>query len=177
MVTHANDVRPGDSSFEFTDALLSNGPHAGITHDLFAPLIGDWTLIVTWFNENGEELRKSDGEWHFARVLDGRAIQDVWVVPGRKSRTETNAYEWGTSLRFAQEDGSWRSTWVGPQHGVVHSFIARGINNIITLTTLPGVDPAMRWEFYNICEDKFEWRNILVGSPDRMTQHFLALRA
>ena len=161
---------------EFRDALVASNAHPEVAVDLFAPFIGSWNLLVIWYDDEGRETRRSNGEWHFSRVLEGRAVQDVWIVPSRGERTRENEYEYGTSLRFALPDGSWSSTWIGPKHGAVQTFVARGLDDVVSLQTLPGSPKPMRWEFYNITADAFEWRNIHLGSPDRLVQRFHATR-
>lgn len=43
-------------------------------------LVGSWDVTVTDFPEDGTK-HQHQGEWHFSWVLEGRAIQDVWIVP------------------------------------------------------------------------------------------------
>jgi len=96
----------------FADALVSDAVHPDIpsSQRLFEPLLGSWHLEVKWFDESGQLVRRQDGEWHFSRVLEGRAIQDVWIVPSRGQRGQDD-YEYGTSIRFYDPAlGGWRST-------------------------------------------------------------------
>ena len=68
----------------FLNALHADGPAADREGkmDLYGWLIGSWELDVTRYLDDGSQLRIS-GEWHFGWVLEGRAIQDVWIVPPR----------------------------------------------------------------------------------------------
>lgn len=43
---------------------------------------------------------KGKGEWHWGWVLDGRAIQDVWIAHNDVSQSNAPITEWGTTLRF-----------------------------------------------------------------------------
>lgn len=72
--------------------LLSNGPHEDLSpaDRLFEPFIGSWDLDITWYG-HGAVTRRAKGEWHFAWVLEGRAIQDVWVVPPRAATRNRRA--------------------------------------------------------------------------------------
>src|SRR5262245_60720468 len=116
----------------FAASLMSAMPHEEIPEDqrIFAPFIGDWHLVVSWFDETGKLVRREQGEWHFSWVLEGRGIQDVWIVPPRDQRaSRSDLYEYGTSLRFY--DGklkAWQSTWIGPMHRVVRTFTARRVD-------------------------------------------------
>lgn len=48
---------------------------------LYAWLIGRWTMDAVVHRDDGTE-HKGPGEIHFRWVLEGRAIQDVWILPG-----------------------------------------------------------------------------------------------
>src|SRR5262245_51034820 len=58
----------------FTTALTSPAGSPQATVDLYAPLIGSWSVDVTDYAEDGRVLRGT-GEWHFSRVLEGRGVQ------------------------------------------------------------------------------------------------------
>lgn len=172
-------VLPMPPDLPFFSALLSAGPHPDIPPEacIFAPFIGSWDLIVRWYEPSGEVRRKEAGEWHFAYVLEGRAVQDVWIVPPRGQRGRDD-YEYGTSLRFydAAADG-WRSTWVGPMRGAVLTFLAQKSAEGVRLQTLPGQQPALRWSFYDVGTNHFCWRNEeAVGQSWHTLQSFEAKR-
>lgn len=169
------------SSTAFAASLLSDGPHPAIPAEqqIFAPFIGSWDLTVRWFDEAGDLAREEQGEWHFAWILEGRGIQDVWIVPRRPERAgRSDIYEYGTSLRFFDEAlDAWRSTWIGPMHRVVRTFVARKIGDQVMLETTEGDVPRMRWSFADIQENSFSWRNELwTGGGWRAQQTFAARR-
>ncbi len=68
----------------FLEALGADGPSADRAGkmDLYGRFVGSWDLDVTQFREDGAR-RQRKGEWHFGWALEGRAIQDVWIVPPR----------------------------------------------------------------------------------------------
>ncbi|MEJ1095530.1 MULTISPECIES: hypothetical protein [unclassified Pseudoxanthomonas] len=149
---------------EFASALVSDRSHASIPESdrIFEPFIGSWDLEVRWYGTDGVLERSERGEWHFARVLEGRAIQDIWIVPPIDERSRRpEAGEYGTSLRFYDPDiGAWRSTWIGPFHRYIRRFIARRVNDEVVLDLLPEEPPPlMRWIFHDIQSDSFAWRN------------------
>jgi hypothetical protein len=171
---------PLDASFALS--LISSGPHPDIPAEqrIFAPFIGNWDLIVSWFDETGRLAREERGEWHFAWILEGRGIQDVWIVPPRTERAgRTDLYEYGTSLRFYDRElKAWQSTWIGPMHGLVRTFIARKIADQVVLETTEGEVPRMRWSFSDVAKDSFNWRNELwTESGWHIQQTFAALRS
>ncbi|MGE4249688.1 MAG: hypothetical protein AB7F09_09860 [Parvibaculaceae bacterium] len=165
----------------FAGSLISDGPHKDIPEGqrIFAPFIGDWDLVVSWFDETGKLTRRERGEWHFSWILEGRGIQDVWIVPPRDERGgHPDLYEYGTSLRFFDSARDvWQSTWIGPMHRMVRTFAARRIGDDVVLETTEGEVPRMRWSFADIKTDSFSWRNeIRIGSGWRIQQTFDARR-
>lgn len=165
----------------FATALLSAHPHPEIPaeHRIFEPFIGSWALVVTWYDAQGNARRREQGEWHFARVLEGRAVQDVWIVPPRHERAgHADPYEYGTSLRFFDPSAAaWRSTWLGPQQGALHSFLARRRGDDVVLETVLEDGRGMRWSFTDIGPDTFTWRNERQEATNwLLTQDFAARR-
>ncbi len=126
---------------------------------LFGQFVGSWDLIVTDRQPDGTETSE-EGEWHFGWVLGGRAVQDVWIVPGgRSSRPDRGSIEHGTGVRVYDPGGDrWIVSWSGPRKQRFHRFEARAEGDEIVLrSTDPG--PALRWTFFDIGPDRFRWRN------------------
>lgn len=163
----------------FVAALCSAGPALPAHAQIFAPFIGSWDLTVDWYDAAGTISRSEAGEWHFASVLEGRGVQDVWIVPPRHARGSATLYEYGTSIRFYDPAlGAWQSTWIGPMHGVVRTFLARKIGETVVLETTADVTPPMRWTFSDIAADSFRWTNeVRDGDRWRVQQTFAARRA
>ena len=61
--------------------------------DIYGWLIGGWEATVYDYAEDGT-AHESSGEWHFGRVLEGRAIQDVWIAPSRAARERDGGATW-----------------------------------------------------------------------------------
>ncbi len=72
----------------FLSALAAPGRAADIaeTDDVYGWLVGSWSLQVLHYR--GYDLRSEQltGEVHAGWVLEGRAIQDVWIMPVRENR-------------------------------------------------------------------------------------------
>ena len=69
---------------DFINALCSNTRNERIPeeYDFFGCLIGEWNIMWNDHLEDAEP-RKVKGEWIFSRVLDGTAVQDLFIVPSR----------------------------------------------------------------------------------------------
>ena len=165
-------------------ALLSDGPHPEHRSALmlFGQFVGSWDLDVTWY-ENGQPKRRERGEWHFFWVLEGRAIQDVWIVPTRSERSARgpDCYEYGTTVRFFDPAlGAWRSTWHGPMRHTVIPFTARQEGEEIVLTGRQDDGRQLRWIFSDIGPDRFRWRSEALnksGEQWEMLQDFVVRRS
>src|SRR5262245_12764752 len=53
--------------------------------DIYGFLIGSWELQLESHDDKGV-IRHSVGEAHVARILEGRAVQDVFINPRRSDR-------------------------------------------------------------------------------------------
>src|SRR5689334_18038283 len=76
----------------FINALQAHGPAADRADKmgLYGWLIGAWEMDVMVHMANEAEYR-AKGEIHFGWVLEGHAIQDVWITPPRGVRNDPTA--------------------------------------------------------------------------------------
>jgi uncharacterized protein len=152
----------------FQDALISPAPSAELADvaDAMGWLIGGWSAEVTDFDRDGQ-VRSGTGEWWFCWVLEGRAIQDVWIVPSRAQRSvrggnRTHPGEpndrYGTTVRwFDRQSGQWRIVWVNPVSGAVNRLAGRRDGDRIVLEGEED-DHRIRWSFNDIRPNSFIWR-------------------
>ena len=118
---------------DFYEALASSERNAAIPKedDFFGMLIGSW--YIDYVDNATGAVRK--GEWHFSRVLEGMAVQDVIVLPG---------FEYGTTLRIYNPDTrAWEIVY-GYTGRNMH-FEARKQKNMIMLTNRE--DEHRKWVF------------------------------
>jgi len=128
----------------FLDALGADGPAADRAGkmDLYGRFVGSWDLDVSQFSDDGTERRRT-GEWHFGWALEGRAIQDVWIVPPRGALRDGDAAArfntYGTTLRvYDPEIDAWRIQWTDPVTRNYLSMIGRAQgDDIVQLGTRP----------------------------------------
>src|SRR4030088_2738522 len=86
---------------DFTVLLAASGRSHEIPEsaDAYGWLIGSWDLDCRCYKGVGVSIK---GEAHFGWVLEGRAVQDVWIMPRLSERTpafdKTNNM-YGTTLR------------------------------------------------------------------------------
>jgi len=148
----------------FLEALRARQPPAGrgASSDLFAQLIGDWDAEVVDHLPGGIRRRQS-AEMHFAYVLEGRAIQDLWISPARHDRLTSDppvgANRYGTTLRVYDPDlDAWRVTWWNPVTRVETRLVGRRVGSQIVQTGADADGRLIRWVFVELRSDRFHWR-------------------
>ena len=147
---------------EFFQALCASGPEARLAArmTLYDRVLGDWSLEVVDHAADGSQ-RVSHGEVHFAWVLEGRAIQDVWIVPSREARgpdlpRQGNRY--GTTLRVYDPAADvWRITWINPVTSAVNQLLGRREGDDIVQEGAGADGSSIRWSFREITPTSFRW--------------------
>lgn len=100
--------------------------------------------------------RTTRGEWHFARILEGMAVQDVIVLPSLDTRTAAPHpdEEYGTTLRiYNPGTHAWDIAYC--YTGRIIRLEARKQDGMIVLTNL--ADERQKWVFANIEDGAFHW--------------------
>ena len=177
-VSHATE--PSD---DFAEALISGSrsPEISAQEDIYAPLLGVWDVVARDRSEDGT-FQVSRGEWLFSRTLEGRAVQDVWIVPTRNHR-RTNATRlanrYGTSVRTIDpETRRWQVTWFNPVTGAFDVLITRTDGKRIIQEGTRRNGQRMRWIFQEITENTFHWtgESQLSDGSWRLEAEFLGRR-
>jgi hypothetical protein len=161
-------MSPSPDPSLFFNLLRADGAAPGLEERLrlFGQFVGSWNTICHSYPPDGSQQAQS-GEIHFAWVLGGRAIQDLWISPARdeQRRANTPFDEYGSTIRFYDEAiDAWRVTWITPLNRRVATLTARAIGDEIVLA---GVDTTsapfrvFRWIFSDITPTTFHWRNLI----------------
>jgi hypothetical protein len=117
-------------------------------------------------------------------VLEGLAIQDVWVVPPRGSQRQgdaaANGNVYGTTLRvYDPRIDAWQIQWTDPVTQSYLSMIGRREgSDIVQLGKSPDGNMS-RWSFCEITQESFRWRGAVSvdnGATWRLDVEFLARR-
>lgn len=165
------------------DGLGAAGPVPKLADklQLFGQFVGRWDITVTNYRPDGSEQR-FEGEWNFGWVLDGRAVQDVWIVPSRAelARTGDPLFEYGTTIRFYDPSiDAWRATYMGPVRSIDVHLIGRKIGDEIVNEFTSPDGAHYRWIFSQITPTSFHWRSIWSKDnwkSSRLDQEFSASR-
>jgi len=145
-----------DARRDMITALPAPGPHPslGAEAKLWDQLVGTWDCDYTFYAEDGKTTR-AKGELLFGWILDGRAVQDIWITYPQKPNDER---EIGTSLRFFDpKSGMWRVVFILPTLNILTTVEGRARGGRIVLEGQTA-DKRRRWSFNDITPTSFVWR-------------------
>ena len=162
-------------SVDARSVLLAAGkrsPDVPETADVYGWLVGSWELEVRTFWATDVAAKGITAEAHFGWALEGRAIQDVWIMPCVKDRTapldkKFNMY--GTTLRVWDPSiEAWQITWTNPAGDHHERQIGRRVGkDVVQIGTRPN-GTTTRWMFSEITDDSFRWTGEALN-PDGRT--------
>ena len=177
-------IAPNTEKLEFPAALAASGrsPEIPESSDLYGWLIGSWELEVLHYMVDVRD-RHIKGEVHFSWALEGRVVQDVWIMPRRQDRSsqqEKTLNMYGTTIRVWDAAlQAWRVTWINPITGWRDELIGRRSGkDIVQIGTHAGGTP-IRWTFSEITADSFRWTGEALepdGQTWKLQGEFLARR-
>jgi len=151
--------------------------------DAYGWLVGSWELDIRMYWATDVADRGLKGEAHFGWALEGRAIQDVWIMPRLADRTQNldkhmNMY--GTTLRaWDPSIQAWQITWTNPAGDHHERQIGRRVaNDVVQLGARPD-GTITRWTFTEITTNSFHWKGEALnpdGKTWKLEGDFLAQR-
>jgi len=131
------------------------------TEDVYGWLVGSWELDVVHYKGVDVSSQKIKGEAHFSWVLEGRAIQDVWIMPrasDRKPESERINDMYGTTLRvWDPQIQAWRIRWMNPVSGHEERQTGRRVGEEIVQIGARADGTPTRWRFTEITANSFHW--------------------
>jgi hypothetical protein len=147
-----------DPRLDMVTALKALGPHPslGDQAQVFGRLVGTWDVEYTDFEKDGKIIHRA-GEFIVGWVLDGRAIQDFWIVYPSGKRKDRYV---STDLRYYDpKTGTWPSTFIDAEHASVAKFTGSAVgDDRIVLDTRDFGGTDTRWSINDIRPDSFVWR-------------------
>ena len=139
-----------DRPSAFIAALCADAPAADRADklSLYGWLIGNWRMEATIFAADGTKHR-GHGEIYFEWALQGRALQDVWILPG---------VFYGTTLRIYDPGiDAWHIIWSDPLRQFYTRQIGRARGHDIVQEGSDTSGAPIRWTFTDITPDSFRW--------------------
>lgn len=141
---------------DFYTALVSADKNELIPNecDWFKALLGDWD-----FDYSDISGTVAKGEWIFRRVLNGMAIEDLFICPSRATREENPNpdSEYGAALRmYNTKTKHYDMTYICESY--TKRLEVDFKDNMIICTVLE--KPDEKWVFSEISNRSFHWRNV-----------------
>ena len=135
----------------FIDALYAAGfvPDRVAQMELYAWLVGSWEMDAA-VHADDRTTHRGRGEVHAGWVLAGRAIQDVWILPGFFHGTTLRIYDPGRD--------AWHILWNDPLKQYYARQIGRPRGDAIVQEGINDAGEATRWSFSDITPNGFRWR-------------------
>jgi len=147
-----------DPRLDMVTALQARGPNPtfGDQAKVYDRLVGTWEVEYTDFSKDGKSTHRS-GEFIVGWVMDGRAIQDFWIVYPSGARKEREVY---TDLRYYDpKSRTWPSTFIDVEHASVAKFTGGAVGDErIVFDTRDFDDTNTRWSINDLRSDSFVWR-------------------
>jgi hypothetical protein len=144
-----------DPRREMITELPAPGPNASIGDkaQAFDRFVGTWDTDYTFYAADGT-INKRTGEVLFGWVIDGRALQDIWI-----SYPKDGERDLGTTIRFYDDKTAlWRIVWIYPKSSVITTLIGGPVGDRIVLRGQGSDGGLLRWSFNEIQTDSFIWR-------------------
>jgi hypothetical protein len=179
----SSEASPAPNSKQAPDivsALLASGPHASFGDEakVLEQLVGHWDVEYTDILKDGRERRRK-GQFIMAWVLDGRAIEDVWIVEPLEGQQEREVY---ADIRyFDPKTRTWPAVFIDPEHASMAKFTGGAtLDGRLVLQTSDLGRPQNRWSFAATGPDSFVFRDEFSSdggetwkllSEDHLTRH------
>lgn len=156
----------------FINALISPAPaDRAEKMKLYGWLIGDWVFDAV-VHKDDSATHVGKGEIHFVWALGGRAIIDVWILPG---------LFYGSTLRvYDPAIDAWHIHWSDPLKQFYTRQIGRAQGADIVQIGDMGNGVYLRWRFSEIASGFFRWtgeRSLDSGTTWHLQADFKARRA
>jgi hypothetical protein len=129
---------------------------------LYGRFIGDWETKIIAHAPDGAR-HEGFGEIHFGWILEGRAIQDVWMIPRLAERPTAPQFpiagNWfGTTIRvYDPTIDAWRIYWIDPARSSFRQQIGRPRGQDIVQEGKTEQGTLSRWSFTKIAPNSFHW--------------------
>lgn len=144
-----------------TPLVSDQNPDAASGVEQYGQFVGTWTCVPSSRQEDGTQKEgKARPTWVWHYVLNGTAVQDVWIPDPENSPAGASM---GTNLRvYDPESDTWQMVWATETLGGFQTFTAKMHNGDIVMRgdIAAGQFPAhlARITFHNISNDHFDWK-------------------
>jgi len=153
----------GNATERMLDVLGADGPHPEHASQLmlYGQFVGAWEGRVVVTRRDGTS-REESCEVFFGWVLEGRAIQDVWIGPARRDRSDpardARLDTYGTTIRvYDPERDLWEITWIDPNSQSYGRMTGKLQGDDIVQEYRDDDGTLWQWRFTDITSGSFRW--------------------
>ncbi|HVY05524.1 MAG TPA: hypothetical protein VHB46_06070 [Burkholderiales bacterium] len=127
---------------------------------LYGQFVGSWDGRLRYLDAEGVR-RETTAEVHFGWVLEGRAVQDVWIAPSRIGRKpDDRLLMHGSTFRiYDPQNDIWHITWLDPVKQLRNTMTGQAVGNDIVQEYRANDGRRIQWTFTEITPDSFHWTN------------------
>jgi hypothetical protein len=165
----------------FLEALPSAGPAPELagTENIFGWLIGSWDIDAVLSGAK-DEVQKSQGEVHASWVLEGRAIQDLFIFPRRVDRHSgipAHGDRYATTIRtYDRSLNVWRINFINPAADETSAqLIARRDGSDIVMDGKLADGTPIRWRYEALTATSFHYSAEKMRPGDKSWHLYLEL--
>ncbi len=153
------DAPATDPSLDLTTALMATSPNRalGDQAQVLGRIVGTWDVEYTDFAKDGTAVHRT-GEFIVGWIMDGQAVQDLWIVNPSGKRRDREVYT--TVHYFDPKARTWHATFVDPEHGSIARFTGGPVGSDRFVLETPDLgSQTNRWSFNDIRSDSFVYRD------------------
>lgn len=153
----AQEAATPDPRRDMITVLPATGPHPSLGDQarLFDRFVGTWDCDYATYTKDGKVTRFS-GEVIFGWIIDGHALQDIWISYPKGAGTERSI---GTSVRYYDTKSAMlRVVWIAPAADTIIKLTGGPVGDRIVLLGQDTDGSPLRWSFNEIRADSFVWR-------------------
>ena len=156
----AGSTPVSDPRLAMITALQATGPHPSLGDHarVLGRLVGTWDVEYMDIDKDGKAIHRS-GELLVGWIMDGRAIEDLWIVYPSATGEDREVY---ADVRyFDAKSGTWPAIFVDPQIASVATFTggAVGDNRLVLDSHDLVAGQTRRWSFNDIRPDSLVFRD------------------
>jgi hypothetical protein len=149
-----------DPRLAMIEELRATGPHPSLGDHatVLGHLVGTWDVEYMDISKDGKVMHRT-GELLVGWVMDGRAIEDVWIVYPQEAGKDREVY---ADVRyFDPKSGTWPAIFIDPQIASMATFTggAVGDDRIVLDSQNLVAGQTRRWSFNDIRADSLVFRD------------------
>ncbi|MEX0315960.1 MAG: hypothetical protein AB3N18_17405 [Allomuricauda sp.] len=146
--------------------------------DHWGQLVGDWDIVVDMLDDSGEIQQSFSGEWNWFYIMNGMAIQDVFILPKRKDSKDQGNQFYGVGLRIYNEKlDKWQTAYVDTSNRQIDVGEAVSTKEKITLFETNDKKEKIRITYFDFQENTFRWQQEVFNEDQKAWQVTQLIRA